>query len=108
MGALRDRIMTKEIRLFERLADGKFSEVDRAIQGTRRASRVSLEIDLLWTAEEEAARAEEEAAAAQEKLAREQLKATIEATRDEALNKLAALGLTVDDLKAIGAVPING
>lgn len=57
--------MTKDIRLFEKQPDGRLCEVDRDVQGARRVSRVALQIDVMWTAEEEAERDAEEKAEAE-------------------------------------------
>lgn len=69
--------MTKDIPLFEKQPDGRLCEVDRDVQGARRISRVALQIDVLWTAEEEAERDAEEAAAQAE--AEERAKAAADA-----------------------------
>lgn len=73
-------------------------EVDPSMRDTRRASRVNLDVDVLWTAEEEAERnAEEEASsrAAEEQLLREQ---DAEAVARE---KIERLGITQADLRAL-------
>lgn len=101
--------MAGDIRLFEKNASGLLVQVapDQAdaIRSGRRVSRMAMEIDVLWTAEEEAAHDVEEAAEAEarrqaaERTEREQVEA--EQRRSAAEAKLAALGLTADDIAAL-------
>lgn len=95
--------MTKDIRLFEKQGDGKLLEVDASARGERRASRVALEIDVLWTAAEEEARDAEIAEA--KRLASEQ-KAALKTAQAKLQPFLDATGLTADDLRAaLGPLP---
>jgi hypothetical protein len=101
--------MAGAIRLFEKDANGLLHEVDpdeadaRRMAGT--TSRVSLQIDVLWTAEELAQRAQDEAAALAARQqaieARQQVEAEKAAARQKAEVKLAALGLTPDEVAAL-------
>lgn len=93
-------MMTGTIRLFEKTTDGLLVEVapEQAIhrRATGTISRVSLEIDVLWTAEEEAARNAEEQAVQEAERSKD---AERRARRAAVLAKLQALGLTADELK---------
>ncbi len=94
-------MMAGQIRLFEKI-DGLLVEVEPSAadktRNGRTVSRVSLEIDVLWTTEEEAERAAEEAATKQRQISdvteRAKLRKTAEA-------KLSALGLTPEELREI-------
>ena len=92
-------------KLFEKGADGLLVEVPENSRGDRRITTTSLIADILFTAEEEAAReAEEQVALA--KIAQVQeakLKATEEKTAKvtELSEKLSGLGITVEDLRII-------
>jgi hypothetical protein len=97
--------MVGEIRLFEKLPDGRLSEVRAdqaaALRGQRPFSVVSMVADVLWTPEEEAARDAEEAAD-EERRKIEQDAANSRAKRKQsALEKLAALGLSPEDVEAL-------
>jgi hypothetical protein len=99
--------MAGQIRLFEKTADGLLVEVAPADADARRlgrlVSRVSLEIDVLWTEAESAERlAEEERTRAdRRKMAEEQESRRARKAAAEA--KLQALGISPDELKdAIG------
>jgi hypothetical protein len=99
--------MAGTIRLFEKTPAGLLVEVApdqaEATRAGRLLSRVNLEIDVLWTAEEAAERLAEERAAA---AARDMKLIEDEAARERkaaALAKLEALGISADELKdAIG------
>lgn len=92
--------MSGKIRLFAKGENGLLSEIQQADGDAarigRRISRVSLAIDVLWTAEEEAARDAEEAAQAAERNRRQSENNT---KREQALSKLSGLGLTPEDIK---------
>ncbi len=105
-------MMAGQIRLFEKTADGFLVEVPPSEAEARRAGRtvshMSLVIDVLWTADEEAARAAEEQEVAKARQARAQALADVMAEREKqkqraeaARAKIEALGLTEDDLRAL-------
>lgn len=94
--------MTGNIRLFERLPDGRLAEVDPSdadeLRASRRTSHVVMAIDVLWTDEEEAqadaelaAQNEAEAKASEAREAQTQLRAEI----------AGRIGITVDELEAL-------
>jgi hypothetical protein len=97
------------IRLFEKDANGLLHEVDPSEAEARRmdgtTSRVSLQVDVLWTAEELEQRDQQAAAALaarqQATEARQQAEAEKAAARQKAEAKLAALGLTPDEVAAL-------
>lgn len=91
--------MAGKVRLFEKDSNGLLRQVHPdaadAARAGRLVSRVSLEIDVLLTVEEEAERAaKEEAHAAAARDAEEAVAPTPE-------EKLRRLGLTPEDLKAL-------
>lgn len=104
-------MMAGTIRLFEKNVFGNLLEVPPEEADARRAgrsvSRVHLAIDVLWTAEEEAARqAAEEAYKAAELAHQAERQAIAErkaAERSSAIDKLAQLGLTADEIEALRA-----
>ncbi len=96
--------MAGKVRLFDKIG-GLLMEVnpdlvDEARKG-RRASRTLMEVDILWTPEEEAQRDAEEAEAAAEKVKAAEAARGRQAARQASLAKLQALGLSEDDIKAI-------
>ncbi len=97
--------MAGKIRLFDKV-NGLLMEVhpdlaDEARKG-RRVSRVAAgEIDVLWTPEEEAQRDAEEAEAVAERARAIEADKGRQEARQAALDKLEALGLSEDDIKAI-------
>lgn len=94
--------MAGHIRLFEKAGDGLLVEVhpDKAAdaRAERRCSRVAVEVDILWTPEEEIALSDEEAEA--NRLREIQAKADLElaAHRQAVLDRFAKLGFTKEDL----------
>jgi hypothetical protein len=98
--------MAGQIRLFEKI-DDLLVEVspdaaDDAREG-RRFSSVSIVIDVLWTADEEAARDAEEAAAAEDAQQRLRGLEMAQERQERARARLQARGISADDLKdAIG------
>jgi aminopeptidase N len=98
--------MAGQIRLFEKVG-GLLVEVspdaaDDAREG-RRFSSVSIVIDVLWTADEEAARDAEEAAAAEDVQQRLRGIEMAQERQERARARLQARGISADDLKdAIG------
>jgi hypothetical protein len=91
------------MRVFEKAADGLLIEVapsaaDERREG-RRVSRLSLEIDVLWTADEEAARDAEEAAEVTKRSRHAEAAAAAEKRRIAAIAKLEALGISADELR---------
>lgn len=94
--------MAGTTRLFEKL-NGLLVEIDPSQADARRAgkriSHVNLSIDILFTDEEEASANAEEAANA---AAQQQAAADLQVKQAAAALKLDKLGLTVDDLKALG------
>lgn len=97
--------MAGKIRLFEKTDAGLLIEVDPAEADKRRegcrVSHVDLSIEVLWTAEEEAARDAEEAA----KIEEDRRLATVIAGKAEArvvaVAKLEQLGVSEAELRAI-------
>lgn len=96
--------MAGEIRLFEKMR-GLLVEVAtekaNALRASHRVSRLIVEIDVLWTAEEEAARDAEEAAAKEAEGQRAADEAAQSERRTAALAKLSALGLSAEDFEAL-------
>jgi hypothetical protein len=98
--------MAGQIRLFEKI-DDLLVEVspdaaDDAREG-RRFSSVSIVIDVLWTADEEAARDAEESAADEAEQERLRGVAVAERRKADAQARLRARGIDADDLKdAVG------
>ena len=103
---LRKRTMN---RLFEKTPTGLLSEVDPAqadqVRQGRRWSHTNIVIDVLWTAEEEAAGdAEQKAAvdqAATAAAANAEAATAKQAMRASAVKKLEALGLSQDEIDAL-------
>lgn len=97
--------MAGQIRLFEKNADGSLVEVPakdaEAARVARRFSHTNLAADILFTAEEEAARDAEEAAIVAAQNATEQEQADVAANKQAAIQKLGKLGLTSDEIAAI-------
>ena len=87
--------MASEIPLFERDENGLLHQVPpasaEATRAGRRVSTVQTVVAVLWTAAEEAARHAEEAAAA----------AALPPPVPTPADKLARVGLTVDELKSL-------
>lgn len=85
------------------IVNGLLVEVDPAEADARRVgrrvSRRSIIADVLWTSEEEAARDAEEAAVEAARVKANEEASARAARKAEAIGKLAALGLTVDDIK---------
>lgn len=89
--------MAGRVRLFEKTESG-LREVAPAEHGDRPFSRVCLEIDVLWTDAEIAARAAEEAAA--RAAAEERAKAAEELAAEQ--HAIAArIGVTVEELRTV-------
>ncbi len=97
-------MMAGTIRLFEKIG-GLLVEVApekaEAAREGRSVSRMVAEIDVLWTAEEEAAREAEAVVAAAEAGRRAEEEAANAKRRAAALAKLEKLGLTREDLDAL-------
>lgn len=92
-------------RLFEKV-DGLLVEVhpdkaEEARKGRRVSRIVACEMDVLFTAEEEAARDAEEAATAEAAAKAEASQQEAEKRRAVAAAKLEALGLTLEDIAAL-------
>ena len=101
--------MAGQIRLFEKDADGRLHEVapgnaENLRQG-RRVSHTNISIDVLWTAEEEAARAAEETESASRAKAAEEAQAKAAAhqaaIRVIAETKLKQFGMTPEEMQAL-------
>lgn len=95
-------------RLFEKTAEGLLVEVhpERAEEerkGRRFTRLVACEVDVLFTAEEEAAFDAEEVAQAEQEQRAEAEGVEADTRRAIAIAKLAALGLTLEDIEAIRA-----
>ena len=82
--------MAGNIRLFEKAADGKLVEVEDtpALRGSRRVSRMAAEIDVLFTADEEAQRDAEERRFVMDSEAAIKQQAARELVREAAMTKL--------------------
>ena len=97
--------MAGQIRLFEKTDTGLLVEVDPTSadkrRDGRRVSRAELSVDVLWTAEEDAARDAEEAAAAEAKVADAAATQARAEARAVAVAKLQQLGISEDDIKAV-------
>lgn len=101
--------MAGQIRLFEKTPDGLLVELPpeqaEAVRRGRMVSRMAFEADVLWTPEEQAAREAEEAATLKARETRTRERAAVLAERmaqaDAAKAKLEAMGLTVDELRAL-------
>jgi len=98
--------MAGQVRLFEKREDGSLSEVvDQAkIDGLRAGgyvSRMCLEIDVAWSDSEILARQAEVAEAQKAKAEKVAESQRQEALQTSAMEKLAALGLSEDEIKAV-------
>jgi len=98
-------MMVGQVRLFEKNADGCLYEVPQSdaekMRSGRSVSRVMTEIDVLWTAEEEAAREAEELAAQEAAAASAEAARQKSVARDVALAKLQQLGISQGDVTAL-------
>lgn len=95
-------LMVGQIRLFEKI-DGLLKELSprrarTAREEGRMVSHMSLDIEVLWTPEEEEARKHEEELSRMASLEAEKKASDM---KQSALAKLAAFGLTEDEMKAI-------
>lgn len=88
-------------RIFDKTPDGLLIETSEDARKGRRFSTVNTAIDILWTAEEEAARDAEEKAAEEARAADVEIARQKAAARDVALSKLQQLGISQEDLAAL-------
>jgi hypothetical protein len=93
------------IRTFETTKDGLLVEVSpdaaEKARDSRRVSRVSFTADVLWTPEEEAARDAEETADEERRKIEQEAVNSRAKRKQSALEKLAALGLSPEDVEAL-------
>jgi hypothetical protein len=95
-------MMTGKIRFFEKDANGRLTEVDpEKVDAERRFASASLLCNILFTPDEEAARDAEEAQAQLDDAQKAADKQVDDAAKTAAMQKLAALGITAEDLDAI-------